>query len=97
MPIAVVSASFAVLRALVFVELFGLENLTNCFGLNMIFQSLAAFTGTPLANVILLYTGGFQAVFVCTGSALLMSGALLIPLKTVLKWEQRHKKKVTFS
>ncbi|KAH1022672.1 hypothetical protein HUJ04_012042 [Dendroctonus ponderosae] len=89
-------ASFTVLRALVFVELFGLENLTNCFGLNMLFQSLSAFSSTPLANVILLYTGGFQAVFLFTGSALLLSGALLIPLKPVLKWERRNMN-VTFS
>ncbi|KAL1491784.1 hypothetical protein ABEB36_012329 [Hypothenemus hampei] len=91
-------ASFAVLRALVFVDMFGLENLTNCFGLNMIFQSVAAFTGTPLANFILKMTSNnFMVVFIFVGSVLVVSGVLLIPLKFILKWEQNRKRRVTFN
>jgi len=77
--------------------MFGLENLTNCFGLNMLFQSLASFTATPLVSIIHNNTGSFPIVFAFTGSALLFSGLMLVPLKFVLKWENRRKKKVTFT
>ncbi|XP_066250782.1 monocarboxylate transporter 2-like [Euwallacea similis] len=90
-------ASFAVLRALVFVELFGLENLTNCFGLNMLSQALAAFTGTPIANFIYTNTGSFTIVFLFSGLAIVASGVMLIPLRLLLKWEQGRKKKATFT
>ncbi|XP_050296630.1 uncharacterized protein LOC126736356 isoform X2 [Anthonomus grandis grandis] len=87
-------ASFAVLRTLQFVEMFGLENLTNCFGLNMLFMSAAAFSGTPIANIILTYTNNdFVPVFIFVGVCTSVSGLMLIPIKMVLRWETRKKEK----
>ncbi|CAG9765196.1 unnamed protein product [Ceutorhynchus assimilis] len=85
-------ATFAVLRAVAFAELFGLENLTNCFGWNMIFQSLAAFSATPVGNLIYYKTGQFSYVILFTGIILLISGLIIIPIERLLRWEKNRRR-----
>ncbi|XP_076251557.1 uncharacterized protein LOC143190870 [Rhynchophorus ferrugineus] len=82
-------ATFAVLRTIVFVECFGLENLTNCFGLNMIFQAMAAFCSVPIINVLYASFKSFNLCFIFTGVVIIISAILLIPLRCILKWEKK--------
>ncbi|XP_060517020.1 monocarboxylate transporter 4-like [Cylas formicarius] len=81
-------ATFSVLRTILFVEFFGLENLTNAFGLNMFFQAVASFSGVPISNVLYKITGTFVASFTFSGGVILLSGLLLIPIRRLLKREQ---------
>ncbi|XP_030754039.1 monocarboxylate transporter 3-like isoform X2 [Sitophilus oryzae] len=82
-------ASFVVFRTIMFVEFFGLENLTNCFGLHMIFQGIAAFAALPVINAIYSSFNTFNAAFVFSGISILLSGLILIPLRRIIKWEHK--------
>lgn len=44
------AACFASLRSILVVEYLGLEQLTNCFGLFLLFQGLGALLGAPIAG-----------------------------------------------
>ncbi|KAJ8969646.1 hypothetical protein NQ314_001648 [Rhamnusium bicolor] len=56
-------ASLSVLRSIVIVELMGLENLTNAFGVTTMFYGLASFAGVPIAGVLRNSTGKYEASF----------------------------------
>lgn len=45
-----ISACFASLRSILVVEYIGLEQLTNCFGLFLLFQGVGALLGAPIAG-----------------------------------------------
>lgn len=44
------AACFASLRSILVVEYLGLEKLTNCFGLFLLFQGIGALLGAPIAG-----------------------------------------------
>lgn len=46
-----VSACFAALRSIIAVEMFGVEKLTNAFGLLLLFQGVASIIGSPVAGM----------------------------------------------
>lgn len=48
------TACFASLRSILVVEYLGLEQLTNCFGLFLLFQGLGALLGNPIAGEFLI-------------------------------------------
>jgi MCP family monocarboxylic acid transporter-like MFS transporter 14 len=53
-----IAACFASLRSILMVELLGLENLTNAFGLCLMFTGVSATVGGPLAstfNVLFIF------------------------------------------
>lgn len=64
-------------------ELLGLENLSNAFGLSMIFNGLACFVGIPVSGILIDYTGELWTVFVFGGTSMAVSGLILIPVKQV--------------
>nr|CAH0110447.1 unnamed protein product [Daphnia galeata] len=56
-------ACFASLRSILMVELLGLENLTNAFGLCLMFTGVSATVGGPLASMFYDATNDYDASF----------------------------------
>lgn len=71
------------------VELLGLENLTNAFGLLLLIHGVASFLGMPIAARIVRATGLFNPSFIFSGCSLIFSSILLMPIKRISDWEQR--------
>ncbi|CAH1972938.1 unnamed protein product [Acanthoscelides obtectus] len=89
-------ASFTALRAALIAEMMGLENLTNAFGITIMFYGLGSFVGIPLAGLLQNLTGKYAYGFLFAGGAILLSGILMMPIKKIVAWEASKRKKVTF-
>ncbi|KAI9554053.1 putative monocarboxylate transporter 13-like [Daphnia sinensis] len=83
-------ACFASLRSILMVELLGLENLTNAFGLCLMFTGVSATVGGPLASMFFDATNDYDASFYLSGSMILISGILCYPLGYINRWEKRR-------
>ncbi|GJQ77081.1 hypothetical protein Trydic_g23652 [Trypoxylus dichotomus] len=84
--------SFAIilsLRPILIVELFGLEKLSNSFGILMMFYGMACLMGIPIAGLIYNLTNSYDIPFLFASSSIIISGILLIPIPTLLKRERR--------
>ncbi|CAH1176812.1 unnamed protein product [Phaedon cochleariae] len=80
---------FASLRSIIVVDLLGLENLTNAFGLLLLFQGIAAIIGAPLAGAFMQATGSHNACFYLSGGMIFLSAVMCYPLN----WVNRREKK----
>ncbi|CAG9787870.1 unnamed protein product [Diatraea saccharalis] len=85
-------ACFASLRSILVVEYLGLEKLTNCFGLFLLFQGLGALLGNPIAGILYDQTQSYEIPFYVSGSFLLFSAVMCYPVDWVSKWEKSRKK-----
>jgi len=86
-------AGIASLRSILLVELLGLENLTNAFGLMLPFTGVSAAIGGPLAGMFYDATQDYDASFYLSGSMLFVSGLLCYPLGCINRWEKANKAK----
>lgn len=82
-------ASMAALRSSVLVQLVGLDKLTNAFGIMLIFEGIASFTGITVAGLLRDYSENYDNTFLFSGLSILFSSMLMVPIKIVLKWEKR--------
>ncbi|KAK9887556.1 hypothetical protein WA026_023361 [Henosepilachna vigintioctopunctata] len=80
---------FASLRSIIVVDLLGLENLTNAFGLLLLFQGLAACIGSPLAGAFTEWIGSYDGAFYLSGALLLASAVMCYPLNWINRRERR--------
>ncbi|XP_032516484.1 monocarboxylate transporter 3 isoform X1 [Danaus plexippus] len=85
-------ACFASLRSILVVEYIGLEQLTNCFGLFLLFQGLGALLGAPIAGALMDMTHSFDIAFYVSGSFLLFSAVIIYPVDYVSRWEKSRNK-----
>ncbi|XP_028165824.1 monocarboxylate transporter 10 isoform X2 [Ostrinia furnacalis] len=85
-------ACFASLRSILVVEYLGLEQLTNCFGLFLLFQGLGALLGNPIAGILYDQTKSYDISFYVSGGFLLLSAVMCYPVDMVSKWEKSRKK-----
>ncbi|KAJ2951046.1 hypothetical protein O0L34_g5422 [Tuta absoluta] len=85
-------ASFASLRSILCVEYIGLERLTNCFGLFLLFQGFGALLGVPFAAVLYDATGSYMVPFFVSGGFLLLSAVMLYPIDFISRWEKSRSK-----
>nr|CAD7400917.1 unnamed protein product [Timema poppensis] len=83
-------ACFASLRSIIIVDLMGLDNLTNAFGLLLLFQGISAAIGSPIAGAFMDATGSYDASFYLSGTLILVSAILCYPLNRVNRWEKRR-------
>ncbi|XP_063225635.1 monocarboxylate transporter 3 isoform X2 [Bacillus rossius redtenbacheri] len=83
-------ACFASLRSIIIVDLMGLDNLTNAFGLLLLFQGISATVGSPIAGKFKEATGSYDAAFYMSGSLILVSAILCYPLNRINKWEKER-------
>ena len=82
--------------AVVMVDLFGLDKLTNAFGSMSLFQGAATIVGPPTIGAMKTFFGSYSRPFIMTGFILTFSGLLCLfirPLKTFL--EDRKKEEIT--
>lgn len=66
----------------------GLENLTNAFGILMMFQGIAAIIGGPLAGYFMDLTKDYNVSFYTAGGLMAFSALLCLPLKAINTWEK---------
>ncbi|GBP20949.1 Monocarboxylate transporter 12 [Eumeta japonica] len=85
-------ACFASLRSILVVEYIGLEQLTNCFGLFLLFQGAGALLGAPIAGALMDMTHSYDVSFYVSGSFLLLSALMCYPVDWVSKWEKTRNK-----
>ncbi|KAL1494287.1 hypothetical protein ABEB36_009910 [Hypothenemus hampei] len=78
------------LTSVILVDLLGLENLTNAFGLLLLFQGIASLIGPPIAGSLFDITKSYDPGFCLAGSAIALSGLILFFIPPVQKW-QRNK------
>ncbi|OQR74268.1 hypothetical protein BIW11_09187, partial [Tropilaelaps mercedesae] len=74
-------AAYILLTSIILVDLFGLERLTNAFGLLCLVRGCACILGIPFAGVLYDLTGSYQCPFIISGIMLAASGgiAAIIP------------------
>ncbi|RZB40363.1 MFS 1 domain containing protein [Asbolus verrucosus] len=84
------SACIVSLRVPLVVSLLGLENLTNGFGLLMLFYGLATFLGAPIGGQIAKSTQSYNYAFIYAGCMFLISAILLMLIKLTSKCERRR-------
>ncbi|KAJ8716545.1 hypothetical protein PYW07_003172 [Mythimna separata] len=81
-------ACFAALRSIVVVEYLGLERLTNCFGLFLLFQGLGALIGAPIAGMLYDATASYAVSFYVSGGFILLSALMCYPINRINRWEK---------
>ncbi|XP_047987809.1 monocarboxylate transporter 12-like [Leguminivora glycinivorella] len=76
------SGAYVGLTSVVLVDLFGMEKLTNAFGLLLFFQGIASLFGAPLAGWLIQATGSYTPTFIGAGAFVSISGLMLfvVPL-----------------
>ncbi|KPI94056.1 PREDICTED: monocarboxylate transporter 3 [Papilio xuthus] len=88
-------ACFSSLRSILVVEYIGLEQLTNCFGLFLLFQGLGALLSAPIGGILRDMTDGFEASFYASGAFLLFSAMMCYPVDYISRWEKSRNKLTT--
>uniref|UniRef100_A0A8W7P2Y5 Major facilitator superfamily (MFS) profile domain-containing protein n=1 Tax=Anopheles coluzzii TaxID=1518534 RepID=A0A8W7P2Y5_ANOCL len=73
------------LTSIILVELITLERFTNAYGLLLLVQGVANLVGPPLAGWISDLTDSYDLAFYLAGFFIVISGALLLVLPTILK------------
>ena len=72
-------------------ELFGIEFITDCVGISQMCQGIAAIIGPPIGGYLYRLTGTYQAAFVMSGFAMVVSGMIEGALPSVAVWENTKK------
>ncbi|XP_045485453.1 uncharacterized protein LOC110992576 isoform X1 [Pieris rapae] len=85
-------ACFASLRSILVVEYIGLEQLTNCFGLFLLFQGLGAVLGVPIAGALMDLTHSYTISFCVSGGFLIFSAVMCYPVDYISRWEKTRSK-----
>ncbi|XP_050348609.1 monocarboxylate transporter 3 isoform X2 [Nymphalis io] len=85
-------ACFASLRSILVVEYIGLEQLTNCFGLFLLFQGFGALLGAPIAGALMDMTKSYEISFYVSGGFLLLSAVMCYPVDYISRWEKSRNK-----
>ncbi|KAM3729075.1 Monocarboxylate transporter [Dirofilaria immitis] len=71
-------SSYVCLTSVLLVDLIGIEKLTNAFGLILLFQGIGTIIGPPISGQIADLTGSYDMSFIFCGTALLISGLMLV-------------------
>jgi MFS family permease len=69
-------SGYVSLTSIMLVELLGLENLTNAFGLLILFRGAASIVGSPLAGAVLNAVGNYEVPFFLAGGFLILSALI---------------------
>lgn len=85
-------ACFSSMRSILVVEYLGLEQLTNSFGLFLLFQGLGALIGYPIAGFLYDYTESYDISFYVSGAFLLFSAVMCYPVDAISRWEKTRGK-----
>lgn len=79
------------LTSVILVDLLGLDNLTNAFGILLLFQGIASFVGPPIVGVFYDICTSYTPGFVFAGSMIAVSGLMLYPIPALQRYlHKRH-------
>ncbi|KHJ39890.1 transporter, major facilitator family protein [Trichuris suis] len=87
-------AAFVSLTSIILVDELGLQNLTNSFGLLMLFRGVASIIGSPLAGALFDSTGSFFASFMFAGILIILSGLSGCAIPFVKRFDQSKRRAV---
>lgn len=87
------TAYFSSLRSIIYVEVLGLEKLTNSFGLTALVMGIGSFAGTAIGGVLVDATGKYMATFAFAGASLMIAGALKIALPHIIVCKKKSQAK----
>ncbi|XP_033760691.1 uncharacterized protein LOC117342604 [Pecten maximus] len=73
------------LGSMLFIEFFGPDRLSGCFGMVYLSYTIASFTGNPLAGMVAEMTSFRGAEFMFIGSSIVLAGFVMIPSAFVTK------------
>merc|ERR1719266_1536633 len=76
----ITSGAYVGLTSVVLVDLLGLDNLTNAFGLLLLFQGIASVMGPPFIGWLYDQLGDYQSGFYFSGAMIFLSGVMLFAL-----------------
>lgn len=77
-------AAYVSVTSIVLVDLLGIDNLTNAFGILTLFRGSSSMVGPPIAGWVFEATESYDVSFFLSGGFLLLSG-LLVLLVDVLR------------
>lgn len=80
------------LTPVVLVDLLGLENLSNSFGLVLLYQGIGAVIGPPMAGAVYDETNDYNNSFYLMGVCVAISGAMLYPIPCIQRYRRRKNK-----
>lgn len=79
------------LTSVILVDLLGLDNLTNAFGILLLFQGIASFVGPPIVGLLYDVSKSYTSGFIFAGSMIAISGLMLYPIPILQRYlHQRH-------
>uniref|UniRef100_A0A915PUH3 Major facilitator superfamily (MFS) profile domain-containing protein n=1 Tax=Setaria digitata TaxID=48799 RepID=A0A915PUH3_9BILA len=84
-------SSYVCLTSVLLVDLIGIEKLTNAFGLILLFQGIGTIIGPPISGQIADLTGSYDMSFVFCGTALLISGLMLVVVPQIQRKQMSDK------
>lgn len=87
------TAFFSSLRSIVYVDVLGLEKLTNAFGLTALVMGIGSFAGTAIGGVLLDATKNYMGSFAFAGACLMIAGALTGVLPHIMKCKKKIQNK----
>ncbi|XP_057375663.1 monocarboxylate transporter 14-like isoform X1 [Daphnia carinata] len=83
------SSAFIALTSIVLVDLLGIAQLTNAFGLLCLLRGVAAIVGPPLAGSVFDMTQSYDVPFWLAGVFLFISSAISFMVPCVRRWAKR--------
>ncbi|XP_070491773.1 monocarboxylate transporter 5 [Chironomus tepperi] len=83
------------LTSVILVDLLGLDNLTNAFGLLLMFQGIASFVGPPIGGWLYDISGKYEPAFVLAGVAIAVSGLILYFIPALQRYVARKEENRT--
>merc|ERR1719400_612739 len=89
------SGAYVGLTSVVLVDLLGLDNLTNAFGLLMLFQGIASVIGPPFIGFLYDHFKNYHAGYYFAGAMIFLSGVMLFALPSLIKRQQKLEEKAT--
>lgn len=78
------------LTSVILVDLLGLDNLTNAFGLLLLFQGIASFVGPPIVGVLYDISKSYTPGFIFAGAMIAISGLMLYPIPLIQRCLHRR-------
>jgi len=79
-------SAYISLTAIILVDYMGLPNLTNAFGLIILFRGISSMIGSPLAGSVQLATKSYDACFYFAGSLIVLGGIISCAIPFVDRW-----------
>lgn len=80
------------LRTVILVDYMGLDKLTNCWGMILLFQGISNFLGMYFAGWMLQIDASFNLMYYYSGTCMVLSGLFLIPLHVISNRESKKLK-----